>query len=52
MPPFMLHTYYVEMDESGLSVFCNTLFPLPANPLTNDTFSLEEFRILQQAFLR
>ena len=48
MPPRILHTYYVEEADSGLVVVCNTLFPLPANLATNDTFSKEEFRALQK----
>lgn len=46
MPPSILHTYYVEENGSGLGVVCNTLFPLPANHLTNDTYSQEEFESL------
>ena len=46
VPPSILHTYYVEEDGSGLGIVCNTLFPLPADHLTNDTYSQEEFESL------
>lgn len=46
MPPSILHTYYVEENESGLGVICNTLFHLPACEATNDTYSREEFESL------
>ena len=52
MPPFILHTYFTEENRSGLMVVCNTLFPLPANPATNDTSSVEEFRKLQESFAK
>src|SRR3989344_4735726 len=42
MPPYILHTYYVLENGTTLGVFCNTLFPLPSNSATNDTYSLEE----------
>lgn len=49
MPPYILHTYCVEEEGSGLAVVCNTSFPLPADQKTNDTFSKEEFLLLQRA---
>jgi quercetin dioxygenase-like cupin family protein len=48
MPPFVLHTYKAEEDESGLLVVANTLF-VPDNPRTHDTYSAEAFRELQTA---
>lgn len=52
MPPLILHTYFVEENESGLAIVCNTLFPLPAHPATNDTYSLEEFRKYQENYAK
>ncbi len=47
MPPFILQSYLVLEDESGLASVCNTLYPLPPDPTTSDTFLAEEFRKLQ-----
>lgn len=52
MPPFILHTYFVQKNKSGLTVLCNTLFPLPANEATNDTYSHKEFVDFQKDFLK
>lgn len=46
IPPSILHTYYVEEDGSALGIVCNTLFPIPADPSTNDTYPQEEFESL------
>lgn len=46
MPPFILHTYEVKKDKSGLFVIANTLF-VPDDPRTHDTYSVETFRELQ-----
>ena len=46
MPPTILHTYHVEEGGSGLGIICNTLFPLPADEATNDTYSQEKFETL------
>jgi dTDP-4-dehydrorhamnose 3,5-epimerase-like enzyme len=46
MPPFMLHTYEVLEEGSALLVVANTLF-IPEDPRTHDTYSIEEFRVLQ-----
>lgn len=46
IPPFILHTYRVLEEGSGLLVFANTLFD-PEDPRTHDTFSRDEFRALQ-----
>ena len=46
MPPFILHTYEVKEEGSGLLVIANTLF-IPNDPRTHDTYSMETFRELQ-----
>ncbi len=46
MPPFILHTYTVLAEGSGLLVMANTLF-IPDDPATHDTYSLEAFKELQ-----
>ena len=48
MPPFILHTYEVLENNSGLFVVANTLF-VPDDPRTHDTFSADKFRELQKA---
>ena len=47
MPPFILHTYKMMEEKSGLLVIANTLFN-PDDPRTHDTYSLEVFRQLQK----
>lgn len=51
MPPFILHTYEVLENNSGIFVVANTLF-VPDNTRTHDTFSLEKFRELQETASR
>lgn len=46
LPPFILHTYEALEDGTDLLVFCNTLF-VPDDKATHDTYSNEEFRLLQ-----
>lgn len=46
MPSFILHTYKVKKERSGLLVIANTLF-VPDDPRTHDTYSAETFRELQ-----
>lgn len=49
LPPFILHTYESRQDNSGLLVFCNTLFN-PEDKRTHDTYSKEVFKALQQKY--
>ena len=49
IPPFILHSYEVLKENSGLLITCNTLFD-PDNPRTHDTYSRETFRKLQDQF--
>ena len=46
MPPFILHTYEVKEEGSGVLVVANTLFD-PEDPRSHDTYSLQEFREMQ-----
>jgi len=46
MPPFILHTYEVLEEGTGLAVIANTTFD-PENPATHDTFSFSEFQKLK-----
>lgn len=41
-PPFILHTYKAQTENSKLLVIANTLFN-PSDPTTHDTFSAESF---------
>ena len=50
MPPYILHTYEVLEDDSELLVVANTLYNHD-DPLTHDTFSLDEFRKRQGEML-
>ncbi len=51
MPPYILHTYKVLEEKSGLLVVCNTLF-IPEDKRTHDTYSKEEFlKIQKQRFI-
>ena len=50
MPPFILHTYEVKEERSGLFVIANTLF-VPDDPRTHDTYSMETFRELQTEYI-
>lgn len=45
--PFILHTYVVDEENSGILVVANTLFD-PDDPRTQDTYSREIFTKLQQ----
>ena len=47
MPSYILHTYSALESGSGLIVLCNTLFD-PDDPQTHDTYSSDEFRVLQE----
>ena len=49
MPPFILHTYEVREEGSGLLVIANTLF-VPDDPRTHDTYSMEMFREFQSQY--
>lgn len=44
--PFILHTYEVKEENSGILVVANTLFD-PEDPRTQDTYSREAFITLQ-----
>ena len=46
-PPFLLHTYEVLEDNSGIAVIANTLFD-PNDQKTFDTYSRELFLDLQR----
>lgn len=46
IPPFILHTYEVMENKSGILAVANTLF-FPDDPRTHDTYSLEAFREIQ-----
>lgn len=50
MSPFILHTYEVMDEGSGLLVIANTLFN-PEDPRTHDTYSAEEFHELQGQYI-
>jgi len=47
LPPYILHTYEVIEDKSGLLVIANTLFD-PDDSRTHDTYSQKEFIELQK----
>ena len=49
MPPYLLQSFKSLEAGSGVMGVANTLYPVPADPLTNDTFSEEEFRELQKS---
>jgi|SRR3989344_5011965 len=51
MPPFIRHTYEVLESGSGLFVVANTLF-VPEDPATHDTYSPEEFKKLQEVYMK
>jgi dTDP-4-dehydrorhamnose 3,5-epimerase-like enzyme len=46
VPPFILHSYQAQTQNSRLLVIANTLF-MPDDPQTHDTYSAEDFRMLQ-----
>jgi len=50
MPPYILHTYYVQQAGTVLLAVANTLFTAD-NPATHDTYSLELFRKRQGELL-
>ncbi len=47
IPPFILHTYQVLEEGSGITVLANTLFN-PENPATQDTYSKDIFSSYQR----
>jgi hypothetical protein len=47
MIPFILHAYEVLEEGSNLLIVANTLFN-PNNSKTHDTYSIKEFRELQE----
>jgi len=47
LSPFILHSYKVLEEGTGLAVIANTTFD-PENTKTHDTFSLSEFQKLQK----
>jgi len=49
LPPFILHSYVVLEEGSGMGAIANTIFD-PKYPQTHDTFPLEEFRQLQEKY--
>lgn len=49
MPPFILHTYETQQDDSEILVIANTLF-LPEDPATYDSFKATEFLKLQKQY--
>jgi len=49
VPPFIKHTYCAVQDRSRLVVLANTLFD-PANKMTHDTYSAEDFNHLVEHF--
>jgi len=51
MHPYILHSYEVLEENSGLIVIANTLFN-PENPATHDTYSQEEFSELRLSLTR
>lgn len=46
LSPFIMHSYEVKQDNSGILVLANTLF-IPDDPRTRDTYSREIFTALQ-----
>lgn len=50
-PPFIMHTYKVLEDQSGMMILANTLFDPDADE-TKDTFSLEDFHKLQKRYIK
>ncbi|MDA2935765.1 WxcM-like domain-containing protein [Patescibacteria group bacterium AH-259-L05] len=50
VPSFILHTYEVLEEGSGLLVIANTLFD-SEDPRTHDTYSLEKFHELQKQYM-
>lgn len=49
VPPFILHTYESQQNDSELLVIANTLF-FPEDTTTHDSFSLADFKELQKQF--
>ena len=48
-PHGLMHTYIALADQSAIGVLANTLFD-PQDNSTQDTYSIEAFRELQQAY--
>ena len=51
MPPYILHSYMVLEEGSGLLVLANTLFN-PEVKETHDTYSMQAFRELQLSYAK
>lgn len=45
-PPFILHNYEAQTDNSSLLVIANTLY-IPDNPETHDSYSAQSFQEFQ-----